>query len=102
MKHKPKYIESENQNRPLVLSPEGTPINGPGNRYMQDQAVREIAKKKLSKITAYTKKVAELYKPKPSEKKKAELEKEYAKIHTVIRETKPTVDYLGHVYEQNV
>ena len=52
-------------------------------------------------MTAYQKTIKELYMPKPSDKKKAELEKEYARIHTIQRETKPIVDYLGHVYEQN-
>lgn len=48
--------------------------------------MKEVAKQKLAKITAYQKSINELYMPKQSEKKKNEMEKIKNSLKTEIRE----------------
>ena len=52
-------------------------------------------------MAAYQKKIHELYMPKPSEKKKSELEQIQRKLKTNPRETKPYEDYLSALKDFN-
>ena len=63
---------------PISQSVDGAPREEQGgiisNRYLQEIEQKNKAKQKLVKMTAYQKNIHELYMPKASDKKKAELE----------------------------
>ena len=53
-------------------------------------------------MNAYQKQIKELYKPKASERKAAELKAVNDKLKHNVRERKAPENYLGYVREQNV
>lgn len=91
LKHKPKIIPSIASSRENVLDKDGKPVDGSFLSYTNanGQKMKEVAKQKLAKITAYQKSINELYMPKQSEKKKNEMEKIKNSLKTEIRERQP-------------